>query len=732
MSDYIVLVEPQTHIVTVDVPQTEVVVIRQGEQGERGQDGIEGVQGAQGPAGPGVPVGGTTGQVLKKSTDADYATEWGAAAASAHNDMTGRDATDSHPTAAITGLDTALGGKVDKVTGKGLSTEDYTSAEKSKLAGVADNANNYTHPNHSGDVASSGDGATTIANSAVTNAKMANMATQTVKGRNTAESGAPEDLSVATVKSMLSIGNVDNTSDANKPISTAQQTALSAKANNTHTHVTGPVAIDMTFARASIDGALGINVPKFSDGVRVMEATTNILPAGSENFVSGWTENAGATVTVTDYPINIPGIGDVIAKRIQSTGGTNISKLVCNLTGLTNPHTVTGSIWAMSLVGANIHRVFVATSTSVYLTTTMQLISFTGTYASTSDALYLASVNAATNLDIVVYQPQIENKAYATDYIAPGATRAVESLTIPVNATDLGGGVFSYANALISPLQSFSVEFDYLPRVADKAAAKYLFGFGDANNYFIVQTAITSGNYGVAHRFNGGTVRSVNSAVAVVAGTSANHKISVSGSQFTYTLNGVDIGTGTFDGLPSMLNWLMYWGAFYDGTLPRGGAIRNVRIRKGVALSAAERAYTGTLLPDENTTFYSACKHTISSRPFVINSSGVAETLLSETNNRKITQVIPAGTRFRAVSYAANTIDFSYPLPNTMRANPTISAQTETTNYKINGLDGAQVTGFALALLNAGTNRIGFRATKASHGLTDATLELVTDIILTA
>ena len=39
-----------------------------------------------------------------------------------------------------------LSGKVDKVTGKGLSTNDYTTAEKNKLAGIAENANNYTHP----------------------------------------------------------------------------------------------------------------------------------------------------------------------------------------------------------------------------------------------------------------------------------------------------------------------------------------------------------------------------------------------------------------------------------------------------------------------------------------------------------------------------------------------------------------------------------------------------------
>ena len=42
--------------------------------------------------------------------------------------------------------------KVDKVTGKGLSTNDYTTAEKNKLAGIADNANNYTLPKASNTV----------------------------------------------------------------------------------------------------------------------------------------------------------------------------------------------------------------------------------------------------------------------------------------------------------------------------------------------------------------------------------------------------------------------------------------------------------------------------------------------------------------------------------------------------------------------------------------------------
>ncbi|WP_339189825.1 hypothetical protein MKY54_05390 [Paenibacillus sp. FSL P2-0121] len=43
-------------------------------------------------------------------------------------------------------LDTTVNNKVDKVTGKQLSTNDYTAAEKTKLAGIATGATNYTHP----------------------------------------------------------------------------------------------------------------------------------------------------------------------------------------------------------------------------------------------------------------------------------------------------------------------------------------------------------------------------------------------------------------------------------------------------------------------------------------------------------------------------------------------------------------------------------------------------------
>lgn len=160
-----------------------------------------------------------------------------------------------------------LNNKVDKITGKQLSTEDYTTAEKNKLAGIASGAevnqnafsnlkvgsitisassktdalelvagtgitlspdstnkkititgiNQYVHPNHTGDVTSAGDGATTISPNVVTNAKLADMATNTVKGRKSSGTGDPEDISISDLKVMLGLNNVTN--DAQIPLS---------------------------------------------------------------------------------------------------------------------------------------------------------------------------------------------------------------------------------------------------------------------------------------------------------------------------------------------------------------------------------------------------------------------------------------------------------------------------------------------------------------------------------
>lgn len=74
-----------------------------------------------------IPSGGANGQFLKYSSSGTVV--WVTPA-----------------TGDIQNLNNILEGKVDKVTNKQLSTEDYTSTEKAKLVGIEDNANKYVHP----------------------------------------------------------------------------------------------------------------------------------------------------------------------------------------------------------------------------------------------------------------------------------------------------------------------------------------------------------------------------------------------------------------------------------------------------------------------------------------------------------------------------------------------------------------------------------------------------------
>ena len=85
-----------------------------------------------------------------------------------------------------------------------------TDAQFDKLALIEDSANDYTHPNHTGDVSSTGDGATVIGAGKVTLAMQADMATDSFVGRDTIGSGAPEVLSIADAKALLAI--VENVS----------------------------------------------------------------------------------------------------------------------------------------------------------------------------------------------------------------------------------------------------------------------------------------------------------------------------------------------------------------------------------------------------------------------------------------------------------------------------------------------------------------------------------------
>jgi hypothetical protein len=104
-------------------------------------------------------------------------------------------------------------------------------------------------------------------------------------------------------KSMVGLGNVDNTSDANKPVSTATQTALDAKLSLSGGTMTGaltlsgaPTADAHAATKAYVDNVTsGIN---FHQPVRVA-TTANITLSGTQT-IDGVSVSAGDRVLVKD------------------------------------------------------------------------------------------------------------------------------------------------------------------------------------------------------------------------------------------------------------------------------------------------------------------------------------------------------------------------------------------------------------------------------------------------
>lgn len=132
------------------------------------------------------------------------------------------------------------------------------------------------------------------------------------------------------VKGDVGLGNVDNTSDANKPVSTATQTALDLKANLNSPTFTGTVTLpDNTVALgtkttgdyvATITGGTGVASTAATSG----EGTTHTLSIGQ---AVGTTDNVTfAGVTADAIKIGVTAAGEIDTTTgnltIDSAGGT--------------------------------------------------------------------------------------------------------------------------------------------------------------------------------------------------------------------------------------------------------------------------------------------------------------------------------------------------------------------------------------------------------------------------
>jgi len=153
------------------------------------------------------------------------------------------------------------------------TTAAFTTGQANAIIANTAKTSNATH---TGDV--TGATALTIANDAVTNAKAANMATATIKGRTSAGTGDPEDLTPAQARTVMELGTAATT--ASTAYATAAQGTLAGTA-------TQPADIAL-MVESDVTGVTGA------------DAVTNIMSLTQAEYDDIVTPNSSTLYAITD------------------------------------------------------------------------------------------------------------------------------------------------------------------------------------------------------------------------------------------------------------------------------------------------------------------------------------------------------------------------------------------------------------------------------------------------
>ncbi len=363
-----------------------------------------------------------------------------------------------------------------------------------------------------GNVTGSGTGsfATTIANDAVTNAKMANMATATIKGRRTAGTGDPEDIALADLKSDLGLSGTN----------TGDQTTVSGNAGSAsvlQTPRTIAISGGVTGTATSFNGSANITIPVTSVDVSYLSGTVPVANGGTgATATTGSGSNvlsASPTLSGTLSAANITSSGVITL----ASGSTPVPSL--SFVGDSNTGMFQNAADSIAFTAGGVDRM--AISSTVVITTPTRINGqLTGAVGSVAAPGY----SFISDTDTGMFSSVGDNLSFAT------------------------GGVLRMAisNAAIAPALPLTAA------LGSAAAPAYSFT-GDTN------TGIYSSGADTINLATGGTSRvslstaalASNVQVQVPGGSSASPAISFGGSAnsgfaggssgFTYSANGVAV-----------------------------------------------------------------------------------------------------------------------------------------------------------------------------------------------
>ncbi|OMD00054.1 hypothetical protein BJP49_28590, partial [Paenibacillus odorifer] len=333
------------------------------------------------------------------------------------------DSTIVHVTAAER---TAWNGKVDKVTGKQLSTEDYTTLEKTKLAGIATGANNYTHP--------TGDG------------------NQHVPATGTSNNG--KVLKAGTTAGSISWGNVNGSEvveDATHRFATdTEKVTWNAKETTTGSQAKADAAVLPINNRLNTESLISINLVA---GQQILNATKNARlqglkvqgrsiidlfgGTGSGESLTGWAQN-GTAITLT-LSSTQKRSGSTAFKFSPSAGAAYITKDFTSPLDASKYYVMAGWVFIESYVDGSLNLALrdVGTMTGRYnMSINASLIGqwqfvylkipTNNTLLGTGYRLTAGSTGSGTN---VTYMDEIRLYAVsAADYAAIGTTITGEAI----------------------------------------------------------------------------------------------------------------------------------------------------------------------------------------------------------------------------------------------------------------------------------------------------------------
>jgi hypothetical protein len=376
-----------------------------------------------------------------------------------------------------------------------------------------------------GDIVISGTGTTfTIDTNVVSNTKLAQMPTNTLKGNNTGSTANAIDLTVAQVKTMLALNNVDNTSDANKPVSSATQTELNLKANlasptftgipaantaSVNTNTTQLATTAFVVAQASstnplVDGTVAIGTSlRYSREDHVHPTDTTRAPLASPTFTglvvtpAGSASQAGGLKLTSGTVKTTPIAGD--SGSLEYAGST---MSIINSSGVRKVFAYTDDVYAGTLTSGQITTALTftpynATNPAGYITS-----SALSTYAPLSGPTF-TGVPSAPTAAAATNTTQIATTQFVRTEVANlvnGASAALDTLA------ELASALGNDANFATTVSTSLGNKADLtLSNLSNYTTARTNLGLGSMALQGAGAVAITGGTIGSAVVIDGGT-----------------------------------------------------------------------------------------------------------------------------------------------------------------------------------------------------------------------------------